>query len=211
MKILLLGATGLVGSHVLQQALADERVTQVIAPTRQPLNIQHAKLQAPMLDFDDFTDVAQHWQFDAVICALGTTMKKVKSKDAFKQVDYHYPMAFAHLAQKKGVQTYVLNSAMGADVNSPFFYSRVKGQLEQDLKQLGFGRLSFVRPGLITGDRQEFRLGESVGKLALKVLKPITPSKWQPNRAEDIAYVLLQQVLNLNQGINIIDASQIHR
>ncbi|HEY5758774.1 MAG TPA: NAD(P)H-binding protein, partial [Steroidobacter sp.] len=114
MKLLVVGATGLVGRCVLDQALADSRVSAVVALTRRGMP-PHPKLQAVQVDFDRLSADEPWWQADAVICALGTTMRVAGSREAFKRVDYEYPVAVARLARKHGTPTYVLNSAVGAD------------------------------------------------------------------------------------------------
>lgn len=208
MKILLLGATGLVGGEVLQLALAHPQVTHVIAPVRRALSVVHEKLNAPMINFDDFKQDAKDWQFDAVICALGTTMKKAKSKQAFKKIDYDYPLAFAEIAKEKGSKIYALNSAMGVSAKSPFFYSKVKGQLEEKLQQLDFESLILVRPGLIQGQRDEQRLGEEVALKLSLLVKPILPKSLHPNKAEDIAQALLSHTLHAKSGVQVVSAHE---
>jgi len=141
MHLLLLGATGLVGRHVLSQALATSRVTSVTAPVRRALQVAHATLHAPVVDFDALPADAAWWHADAVICALGTTMRVAGSEDAFRRVDHDYPLAAARLAHRHGTSTFVLNSAMGADRGSRFFYNRVKGEVEHDLADVGFASL----------------------------------------------------------------------
>lgn len=160
MKLLLVGATGLVGRHVLEVALADARVDQVIVLARRPLS-PHPKMRALEVDFDHLPDAADWWHADAVICTLGTTMRAAGSKAAFRRVDHDYPLAVARLAHRHGTPAYVLNSALGADPASSIFYNRVKGEVEQALAGVGFASLTYVRPGLIGGSRDEFRLGES--------------------------------------------------
>ena len=155
-KILLLGATGLVGRHTLALALADPRVACVIAPTRSAL-APHPKLNAPLVDFENLDAGAAWWQVDAVICALGTTMRVAGSQAAFRRVDHDYPLAFARLARRHGTSTYVLNSAAGANAGSRFFYNRVKGELERDLAQEGFSSLTFVRPSCMSSMRANMR------------------------------------------------------
>src|SRR5690606_13326266 len=98
----------------LQQALADERISQVIAPVRRTLD-DHPKLFAPQVDFEQLPEDALWWKADAVICTLGTTMKKAGSRDAFRQVDHDYPLMVARLAHQQGTTCYVLNSATGAN------------------------------------------------------------------------------------------------
>lgn len=208
MKLLVIGSTGLVGSHVLGQALADPRVTQVIALARRPLP-SHPKLLAPLADFNNLPPDAEWWGADAVICALGTTMRAAGSQSAFRKVDYDYPLAAAQLARQHGTPTYVLNSAIGAEASSRFFYNRVKGELEQALAALGFASLTIVRPGLIGGQRAEFRLGERVASLALSVLGPLLPRAWRINPAEQIARVMLNAAINAPSGLHVIKSDQL--
>lgn len=208
MKILLLGATGLVGRHVLSLALADDRVSQVVAPTRHPL-AEHAKLYAPIVDFEQLPDEAALWGVDAVICALGSTLKAAGSKAAFRRVDYRYPLACAELAKKWHCPTFVLTSALAANANSPFFYSRVKGQLEQDLALMGFDSLTFVRPNVISGDRPQERLGEVVVIRIISFLSPILPASCQISPATNIAKALLNAAINPTKGVHIISSKQL--
>lgn len=211
MKILLLGATGLVGGHVLNLSLNHPSIEQVIAPVRNPLKVQHEKLYAPIINFDDFATEAESWQFDAVICTLGTTMKKAKSKAVFQKIDYEYPLVFAKLAQQKNVKIYVLNSAAGAKADSLIFYNQVKGRLEQQLQNMQFESLLLVRPGLISGDRQEKRLAEDLALKLSGIFHAILPKALQPNQAQDIAFALLNGVLHPRNGVQIIESKDIHR
>lgn len=205
MKLLLVGATGLVGSHVLQQALADDRVSEIVAPTRHAL-AEHPKLLAPQVDYERLPDDASWWQADAVICTLGTTMKRAGSREAFRRVDHDYPLMVARLAQKHGTRCYVLNSGMGANSESRFFYNRVKGDLESDLAALGFASLTYVRPGLITGKRKEFRYGERAVELVLKTLHPVLPRGWRVNPADNIARALIQAAVDARPGIHQVES-----
>ncbi|WP_394000083.1 NAD(P)H-binding protein [Luteimonas sp. WGS1318] len=203
MRLILAGATGLVGRHVLARALAEPRVHRVVAPTRRPLPA-HPKLDAPVVDFDHPPEDADWWHADTVICALGTTMKTAGSRAAFRRVDHDYPLTFARLAQRHGTPTYVLNSAMGADARSRVFYNRVKGELEAELRALGFTSLTLVRPGLIGGDRDERRLGETLATHVLRTLHPLLPTKWRINPAERIADALLAAALDAPAGVHVI-------
>ncbi|WP_338726564.1 NAD-dependent dehydratase [Shewanella baltica] len=205
MKLILIGASGLVGQHVLQIALDDARIERVIAPTRQPLPT-HPKLFAPIVSFDDLPANADWWSADALICTLGTTMKKAKFQAAFKRVDYDYPLMAAKLAKQQGTETYVLNSAIGANVSSRFFYNQVKGELEQSLTQCHFTSLSFVRPGMIGGNRQESRPSERLMMLTLMLLGPILPKKCRINPAHTIAKALLEAAIAKRAGIHEINS-----
>ncbi len=208
MKLLLVGSSGLVGSHVLEMALADPKVTSVVAPTRRPLPA-HPKLQAPVVDFDALPQDAPWWQADAVICTLGTTMRSAGSQDAFRRVDHDYPLAVARLARRHGTPCHVLNSALGADADARFFYNRVKGELERDLASLGFASLTHVRPGLIGGQRQERRLGERVSGVVLALLGPVLPRRWRINPAPRIAHALIEAALQARPGVHIVSSDQL--
>ena len=207
MKLLLVGATGLVGSHVLRLALADDRIDSVVAPSRRELP-KHPKLLSPVVDFDHLPKDATWWQADALICTLGTTMSKAGSKEAFRRVDHDYPLSSGQLAKQHGTLTYVLNSALGADASSRFFYNRVKGELERDLEKLGFSSLTYVRPGLIGGDRQEVRAGERASVSALAWLGPLLPRRWRLNPAPKIAEALLNAAIHPGPGVHVITSER---
>jgi len=208
MKLLLVGATGLVGREVLRLALMDARVSKVVAPARKALPA-HAKLAAPLVDFDQLPADARWWQADAVICTLGTTMKVAGTRQAFRQVDHDYPLAAARLALAAGTRTYALNSAAGANAASRFFYNRVKGELERDLEALGFASLTHVRPGLIGGEREEARAGEGAALRILRVLGPVLPRRWRINPAPRIASALLEAALAGAPGVHVVSPEQL--
>ncbi|MFN3503508.1 MAG: NAD-dependent dehydratase [Allorhizobium sp.] len=208
MHLLLLGATGLVGSHVLNLALADPRVSTVTAPTRRPLP-ERPSLSAPIVDFDDLPEDPSIWSADAVICALGTTLKTAGSRERFRQVDHYYPLEIARLAKAHGARAFVLNSAKGADVKSLFFYSRVKGETERDILQLGFERTVLVRPGLIDGPRQEPRPMEQWAGRVLSMLNPILPSSLKANPPEAIARAMLDAAVSAAPGVTIVPSQDL--
>jgi uncharacterized protein YbjT (DUF2867 family) len=207
-RVLLVGATGLVGQSVLRQALAHPQVEQVIAPTRRLLP-PHAKLINPVVDFDALPVDADWWAVDAVVCTLGTTIKKSGSQAAFRRVDHDHPLQVAQIAIKRGAKAYALNSALGADAASRVFYSRTKGELERDLQTLGYPSLTFVRPGLIGGERQEARLGEQIGVTMSQWLRPLLPARYRVVPAERIALHLLQAVLAAEPGVRVVMSEDI--
>jgi uncharacterized protein YbjT (DUF2867 family) len=209
-RVLLVGASGHVGRHVLALALANPRVGQVVAPVRKALPA-HPKLLAPVIDFDAPDDQADWWNADAVICALGTTIRTAGSQAQFQKVDHGYPLAVARLAHAHGTRTFVLNSALGADAGSRIFYNRVKGELEADLEKIGFDSLTFVRPGLIGGQREEFRLGERVMGVVLGVLGGVLPKRWQVNPPEAIARELLEAALSAPAGVHVVPSERMTR
>lgn len=208
MKLIVVGSSGLVGREVLALALANPAVDAVITPVRRSMAMVHPKLHAPLVDFDALPPDAAWWKADAVVCTLGTTRRTAGSEQAFRRVDHDYPLAVAKLAYAHGTPTWVLNSAMGADVGSRFFYNRVKGEVERDLADVGFRSLTFVRPGLIGGQREEFRAGERIGLAAFAVLAPVLPRRLRINPASHIARELLQAALQAAPGTHIVESDR---
>ncbi len=206
-KLILVGATGLVGRHVLRLALADDRVGAVVAPARRDPP-GHPKLSAPRVDFERLPEAAEWWRADAVVCTLGTTMRTAGSREAFRRVDHDYPLAVARLARRHGTPAYVLNSALGADARSRIFYNRVKGELEEALAAQGFESLTFVRPGLIGGERDEFRRGERMMLPIMAGLAPLLPRRWRINPAPRIAAALLEAALDAKPGVHVVGSDR---
>lgn len=203
MRLLLAGATGLVGRHALDLALADPAIERVVAPTRRPLP-PHPRLEAPQVDWDALPLDAPWWRVDAVVCALGTTLRDAGSREAFRTVDFDYPLALAQAARRAGARAYALNSALGADAGSRLFYNRVKGELEQALAVVGFDSLTYVRPGLIGGERQPPRPAEAAASRVLRALGPALPRRWRINPAPRIAQALLDAARRAEPGVHVV-------
>jgi uncharacterized protein YbjT (DUF2867 family) len=208
MKLLVLGATGLVGARVLQRALADAGVARVIAPARVELPL-NGKLVNPVGGrLEELVPAAFAEGPDAVVCALGTTIAKAGSKEAFRYVDYELPLTFAKAAHAAGVGTYAIVTAMGASADSRSFYLRTKGEVERDLRAVGLRSLTICRPSLIGGERNETRAGESVALTLFRVLGPILPKKLRINPADSIAASLLAAVTAAKSGCNFISSQE---
>jgi uncharacterized protein YbjT (DUF2867 family) len=206
--LMLVGATGLVGGSVLRQVQDDARVDRIVAPTRRELP-PHPKLENPLVDFEHLPADAPWWSVDGVICTLGTTIRKARSQEAFRRVDYDYPLAVARLARQHGAQAYALNSATGADPGSRFFYNRVKGEVEEALRGVGFPSLTIVRPALIGGDRDEFRPAEFVAMRLLRLTEPLLPRRFRVVPHERLAQVLLEAAISALPGEHIIESNAI--
>ncbi len=202
MRLIVLGSTGLVGRHLLDLALANPDVSQIVAPVRRAIPARE-KLFAPVVDFDCLPD-ANWWQADAILCALGTTMRKAGSRQAFRRIDHDYPLRIAELGKQHGVNVFVLNSALGANVQSLFFYNRVKGETERDLAALDFGSLTFVRPGLIGGLRAERRPVERMLQILFGAIAPVLPPQYRINPAQKIAQAMLDAALAARPGVHAI-------
>lgn len=218
--LLLFGATGLVGGHVLRLALRDARVTRVIAPVRRPLPAEaladtataasrRAELLAPVVDVDTLPAEADWWWADAAVCALGTTLKKAGSQAAFRRVDVDLVTETARLARRHGTPAFALNSSLGADAGARSFYLRCKGEAEDAVRALGFTSLTVVRPSLIGGERDESRPLERLGLLAARAFRPLIPARYRAVQAEDIARCLLATALAAEPGERRVESEAI--
>ncbi|GAE34835.1 oxidoreductase [Halalkalibacter akibai] len=167
---LLIGATGLIGSDLLNLLLESPRYVKVVVLVRRPLDIKHEKLDERIIDFNNLENEQINFQIDDVYSCLGTTIKRAKSKDLMRKVDVEYPLILANLTKKLGAKHFLLVSALGANAKSTIFYSRIKGELEEELQKIGFQTVSIFRPSLLLGNRQEFRLGEKTAELTFFLL-----------------------------------------
>ena len=202
MKLLLLGATGLVGRNVLAQALAHPSITEVIAPTRKTLPERDKLINPVAIHIHELLPEMPNWKPDAVINATGTTIKKVGSREAFRLVDYDLPLSFAKAAYKESAQNYALVSAIGASLTSSIAYARIKAELERDVQKIGFKSLTILRPSMIGGERKEFRLGESIFLWLSRVLAPVLPKGFHVNPATVIARVLVDAAVTGKPGVH---------
>ena len=207
LRLLLLGATGAVGREVLAQALADPRVAQVTAPTRRPL-AAHEKLFNPVTDFAQLDAVAPWWQADAVVCALGTTIKVAGSQPAFAAVDRDLVVETARLARQAGATRMALNTALGTSRKGNF-YLRTKAEAEDGVRALGYPSLTIVRPSLIAAERAMVRPGEVAGLWVSRMLGPLIPRRYRPVAAARIARALLDAALQGPPGAHIIESENL--
>lgn len=190
---LIIGATGLVGKSLLIQ-LASLYQKVIIISRSPPKEFDEAMHFYQLKDFSqiyDFIDnLTLHQDIDAFSC-LGTTLKQAGNEEAFRAVDYEYNLNFARACHKKGIQRFFLLSAMGANPNSRFFYSRVKGELEQAIIDIGFEQLAIFRPSLLLGQHTD-RPWENFAQTAFKMLKPIMPKNLsvRPIEAERVAMAM---------------------
>jgi len=194
-RVLLAGATGLVGGHLLRGLLADESVTEVHVVGRRQLVRQHLKLSLHVVDFATLPSLPV---VDEVYLALGTTMKNAGSREAFWAVDYAANLAVVEAGLKAGARRVGLVSAMGADARSKVFYNRVKGELEQAVLELAAGAVVIARPSLLLGDRQSLdqtqRPGEELAKFVMGALGFLLPKAVRPVQAAKVARALLTRV-----------------
>jgi uncharacterized protein YbjT (DUF2867 family) len=208
LSLLLVGATGAVGQAALRQALAEKRITRIVAPTRRPLDagfVGNPRLLNPVIDFARLPEEAAWWKVDAVVCTLGTTIKVAGSQAAFAAVDRDLPIAFARLAREAGATRYALNSSLGASGRGSF-YLRTKAEAEQGIIDLNFPSTTIVRPSLIDTERSESRSGEQVGLLFAHLLRPLIPRRYRAVSPEAIAAALLRGILEGQSGVRVVES-----
>jgi len=198
---IVVGATGLVGTELVKLLCNSEEFDLVKIIVRRQVMFTHPKLEVIVRKFDNLTE-QDIGEVQDVFCCLGTTIKKAGSREAFKKVDFDYPRTIAALAKKQNIEHFIIITAMGANEKSSFHYSRVKGMIERELTTMDFPRLSILRPSILTGNRNEFRLGERIVVLFMKMMNPIlvgSMSKYRSIAGKQVAYAMKSIALNQNE------------
>lgn len=201
---LIAGATGLIGSALLDQLLASERYHNVIAIGRRKISREHPKLHNVIVDFDHLEQL-NPGKVNDVYCCLGTTIKKAGSAENFRRVDYDYVMNLSGWAEANDVARLILISAIGADANSRILYSRVKGEVERDIQKLNIREIHIFRPSLLLGDRKEFRLGERIGAGLTFLVTPLLSgklAKYHPIEDVKLARAMYCAAFQKEEGIH---------
>ena len=200
---LLAGASGLVGRECLRLLAEDDSVAEVRVLARRalPAGSMSPRVREMRVDFEDLQAHPKWFKSDWVFCALGTTMKKAGSREAFRRVDYDYPLAIARAALAQGARHFLLVSAMGANARSPIFYNRVKGELEEALQGLGYASLTIARPSLLLGERKEWRAGEEIAKR----VGWLFPSRSRPVQASQVALALVRAAHEGRRGARLLE------
>ncbi|RPI17020.1 MAG: oxidoreductase [Lysobacterales bacterium] len=206
----LAGATGLVGGECLKQLVADHRYARVVVVTRRDAGpaARHAKVEQVVSEFDRLDAVRDRLRDgDHAYCALGTTIRKAGSQARFRAVDHDYVLRFAEAARAGGATHLSVVSALGASRASPFPYSRVKGETEEDLRRMGWPSLAILRPSVIAGARAESRPLERLGEHVLRW----APAKWRPVAATDIAAAMIALAHESEGGVTVVESREIAR
>lgn len=204
-RILIAGATGLTGEHLLDRLLDEPTVECVLAPTRRPL-AEHPRLHNPVGELAALLPRLEG-PVDTAFCCLGTTIRQAGSQDAFRAVDHDLVLAFAERARVLGARHLLVISAIGADAQSSVFYNRVKGETEAALLAQEWPQLTLARPSMLLGARQEFRLGERLAAPLSRVL----PGKWQGIEATVLARALWRLALEEQPGARIVESDDLRR
>jgi uncharacterized protein YbjT (DUF2867 family) len=177
----------------------------VRAFARRPLALTHPKLAVDLVDFERLGDVAFR-RVDDVYCCLGTTIAAAGSRAAFRRVDLDYPLGIARAALAAGARRFLFVSAMGADARSAVFYNRVKGELEQAVAALGYRSAIAFRPSLLSGEREQYRLGERAALAVLQPLRSLLPRKYRPVSAAAVAQAMLRHAAESPAGFTVIES-----
>lgn len=208
---LLAGSTGLIGKQLLELLLEDSHYTVVKAISRKPLDIQHAKLQNIVADFNTLTEHHDQLKADDVFCCLGTTIKQAGSQAAFRQVDYEYPLELARLTKNQGATQYLIITALGSDAKSGIFYNRVKGEVEQAIDSVGFDSYHIFRPSLLLGERTEKRAGEGAATVVYKALGFLIPLKYKAIDSAKVARAMLHFAKQNSKGKFIHESKELQQ
>ena len=202
---LLAGASGLVGGHLLDLLLSDPRWDRVISIGRREVERHGARLEQRVVSLPDVGDLPA---VDDAFCALGTTIRKAGSQEAFRVVDHDSVVALASAARTAGADTFLHVTAMGADPGSRLFYNRVKGETERDVSEVGIARTVAFRPSILDGARDESRPAEQAGLMMMRAVAPLL-GRYRPTRAVDVAAAMVRVALDEGADLSVLDAAAI--
>ncbi len=206
---LIAGASGLVGGECLRRLLASDAYSTVTVVTRRSLGnaAKHPKVREIVIDFAQLDSVKAKLRADHVFCALGTTIRKAGSQAKFRQVDFEYPRHLAELTLANGAQALFAGERARRQFEVGVFYSRVKGELEDALRAMGWPSLCLLRPSVIAGDRQESRPLERLSEMLLR----FGPATYRPVAAGRIAAAMMATAQREPRGVTVIESREISR
>ncbi|MFM9837492.1 MAG: NAD(P)H-binding protein [Cyclobacteriaceae bacterium] len=206
---LLVGTTGLIGSQLLDLLLESNDYEKVIALSRKPLDKTHPNLNNLVCELNQLQNHATELKADDVFCCLGTTMKKAKTKEAFRAVDYDAPLAMAKIAKENGAKKYLIISALGANKDSSIFYNKVKGEVEEAIAQIGFDSFHIFQPSLLTGPRKEQRTGEEAAQVFYKIFGFLIPKKYASIESIKVARAMMALAKEERKGRVVHSSSEL--
>ena len=210
---IILGATGLTGDILLKKLLIDQRYDKIKIFTRKPLRLENKKVTEILCNLLELDNYKENFFGNEVFCCIGTTTKKTPDKELYKKIDYGIPVSAAKLCIDNGIKTFAVMSSMGANAKSSIFYNRTKGEMEQAVLELNIENTYILRPSMIGGNRNEFRIAEKIGSILMKVLNPIfigTLRKYRIIDADIIANAMIE-LANNDADEQIIESDQIYR
>lgn len=196
---IVLGATGLTGSLLLENLLNNETYSKVIVFSRSKIKINHHKLQVIITDLLKLLEQQPSFKADTVFCCIGSTKAKTPDESVYKSIDYGIPLAAAKLCKLNNIATFIVVSALGANPESKFFYNKIKGEMERDVLKLNIENTFILQPSLIDGNRNERRVFEFLWQKVMRVLNVLLIGplkKYQSINANTIAEAMV--ILDLN-------------
>lgn len=208
---LVFGATGLVGSHLVKQLIAEDDFEQVKVFNRKRIDYPSEKVKTCMVNFDDLNSIKNNITGDVLFCCIGTTIKKAGNREAFSSVDLDIPVALAGLAYDNGVDHFIVISSIGAKARSANFYSRTKGLMEHAIRSYRFQRITIVRPSLLLGKREEVRRLEQLGIFMARSLGFLMVGrlrKFKPINAETVALAMVRMA-RMGHNRKVFESHQI--
>jgi len=211
-KAVIAGASGLIGSYLLNILLDAQQYDEVLALVRRELPVQHKKLVQLVIDFDKLDEHKEAINGYALFCCLGTTKKKTPDPNQYRKIDHHYPLQLAQLARQNGVKQYHLVSSLGANSKSSNSYLKTKGETEEAIQKVGIRSLNIYQPSFLTGDRKEPRFGEHFLIGLMKLIDPILVGslrKYRSIPAETVARAMYKQSLKTEEGIFVHPSDKI--
>ena len=203
---LIVGATGLIGGQLLELLLADDRYSKVTALSRKPLLINHSKLDNVVVDFNRLSEYFDRLSADDVFCCLGTTMKQAGSPEAFRKVDFEYPLEIAKITKGLGAKQFLIITALGASKKSSFYYNKVKGEVEEAIGNQGFESYHIFRPSFLQGKRIESRAGEEATKVFFSIFGFLVPKKFKAIDSNKVARAMLMKAKEESRGVFVYES-----
>ena len=170
---IILGATGLTGSILLQKLIEDDRYEHIKLFSRTKIEGLPSKVSQYIGNLLSLNEFKVEFTANEVYCCIGTTTKKTPNKKLYKDIDYDIPVQAAKLSKANSIDTFAVMSSMGANADSTVFYNKTKGEMERDVKQVGIKNILILRPSLIGGDREESRPLEKIGLSVFKAVEPL--------------------------------------
>jgi len=204
---LVIGATGLIGRNLVFELIKSPQFSKVTVLVRRNIEIKHDKLNQILLDFDELDKYKEAIVADTIFCCLGSTKSKTPDPILYKQIDFDYPLTVAKFAKQNGASHYLLVSSIGANVDSSVFYTKLKGEIEAAISEIGYKSFSIFRPSLLLGSRIESRPLETITQFLMRVLNPlfIGPLKlYKAINGTEVAKALLKKAIEAKPGTEII-------
>ena len=208
---LLFGASGLVGSHLLNQLIKDTNYSKIKLFVRSVTEIIDPKVEIIKIDFNNLQNHKEDVKGDDCFFCIGTTKQNSSDKDEYRRVELDIPKEIAKIAKLNLVNSFIFVSAIYANPNSSGDYVRFKGLVEEELKRLNFPKLALMRPSFLMGDRKEKRVGEKIGIFVFKLLSPLLLGplkKMRPIHSETVAKAMIRAA-NENSEKNIFESNEI--